>query len=84
MERNELEIRKFEVNIPTFCLFFDDRSPKLMVLKMVVRHFTANGVFGKVSQQSGKVSQQVGKVSQQVGKFSQQTGKVSQHQFAVK
>ena len=44
----------------------------------VACHFTANGFFGKVSQQTGKVSQQIGKVSQQTGKVSQQTGKVSQ------
>ena len=45
---------------------------------MVRCHFTANGVFGKVSQQTRKVSQQTGKISQQVGKVSQQVGKVSQ------
>ena len=34
-------------------------------LNKVTRHFTANGVFGKVSQQVGKVSQETEKVSQQ-------------------
>ena len=32
---------------------------------MVVRHFTATGVFGKVSRQTGNLSQQSGKLSQQ-------------------
>jgi len=41
-------------------------------ITMVACHFTANGFFGKVSQQTGKVSQQTGKVSQQTEKFSQQ------------
>ena len=31
---------------------------------MVLRHFTANGVFGKISQQTRKVSQQSRKISQ--------------------
>ena len=39
---------------------------------MVDSHFTANGFFGKVSQQTGKRSQQSGKVSQQTEKVSQQ------------
>ena len=65
---------------------------------LVLYDFTANGGFGRVSQQtrkvsqqtgkisvhSGKVSQHSGKLSQQSGKVSQQVGKVSQHQFAVK
>ena len=39
-------------------IFFDRRS------YMVDSHFTANGFFGKVSQQTRKVSQHSGKVSQ--------------------
>ena len=44
--------------------------------KMADSHFTANGVFGKVSQQTRKVSQQSRKVSQQSGKVSQQFVKI--------
>ena len=51
---------------------------KLVLFDAVLRHFTVNGVFGKVSQQTRKVSQHSGKVSQQVGKVSQKTEKVSQ------
>ena len=52
------------------------RVPSLWQIT-VVRHFTANEVFGKVSQQTRKVSQQTEKVWQH-------SGKVSQHRFAVK
>ena len=55
------------------------------LIYLVDSHFTENGFFGKVSQQTRKLSQhsrklskQSGTVSQQVGKVSQQTEKVSQ------
>ena len=40
--------------------------------KYVDSHFTANGFFGKISQQTGKVSQLSEKLSHQSGKVSQQ------------
>ena len=53
-----------------------------MVPKFLVAcHLTANGISGKISQQTGKNSQQSGKYSQQTGKISQQTEHFSQHFF---
>ena len=45
---------------------------------MVACHLTANGISGKISQQTGKNSQQSGNISQQTEKNSQQSGNISQ------
>ena len=73
-----------QLSIKISCYYLETKNVVRLEIKIVVRHFTANGVFGKFSQQTRKVSQQTSKVSQQTRKVSQQTGEVSQHLFAVK